>query len=108
MVPIMRMAAALAILAGMALPAGARERACGWYVILGCSPEAYEAEKVLEEVRGIVLPGSSGTHIVETVDYPNFNPGLFCVVDGPFGSEIRAGNVHWPDMVPEAYVKRGC
>lgn len=108
MVPVIRTVVALAALAGMALPASAGERQCGWYVILGCSTDAYEAEKMLEEVRGVVLPGSAGTHVVETGDYPNFNPGLFCVVDGPFESQARAENVHWTDMVPEAYVKRGC
>ncbi len=96
------------VLAGLVSPAGAQERQCGWYVILGCSPDAYGAEKTLESVRGVVLPGSAGAHVVETDAYPDFNPGLFCVVDGPFESQAQGENVHWPDMVPGAYVKRGC
>lgn len=101
-------ALALLWLAGMAPVASAGERQCGWYAVLGCSRDAYAAERILEGVRGIVLPGSAGTHVVETSDYPGFNPGLFCVVDGPFESQAEAENVHWQDMVPNAYVKRGC
>ncbi|MCB1418469.1 MAG: hypothetical protein KDJ74_05485 [Notoacmeibacter sp.] len=89
-------------------PAEAQDRLCGWYVVLGCTRDEYKSERLLEKVRGIVLPGSAGTQKIESSDYPNFNPGFFCVVDGPFDSQIRAENVHWGDVVPKAYVKQGC
>ncbi len=92
----------------LAAPAQAQDRLCGWYVVLGCERDEYQAERLLEKVRGVVLPGSAGTQKIESSDYPNFNPGLFCIVDGPFDSQVRAENVHWNDMVPKAYVKQGC
>lgn len=102
------LAALILLLPAVCGPAKAQDRLCGWYVVLGCERDEYKAERLLEKVRGIVLPGSAGTQKIESSDYPNFNPGFFCVVDGPFESEVRADNVHWNDMVPKAYVKQGC
>lgn len=58
-------------------PAGSYEvaQACGWYAIFQCAKNP-----------GVGGPG----RLIYTSDYPNFRPGWYCRVMGPFGDRGRA------------------
>lgn len=60
-----------------AKPVGSYEvaQACGWYAIFECAKNP--------RVGG---PG----RLIDTSDYPNFRPGWYCRVMGPFGSRGQA------------------
>jgi hypothetical protein len=73
-------------------PAGSFEmaQACGWYAIFQCAKSS--------RVGG---PG----RLIWTSDYPNFRPGWWCRVMGPYGSRGEA-----VDAADEygGYAKRAC
>ena len=49
--------------------------ACGWYAIFQCA-----------RTSNVGGPG----RVIRTSDFPNFNPGWFCRVTGPFSSQGQA------------------
>jgi len=60
-----------------AKPAGSYDVAqeCGWYAIFQCAKS-----------RRVGGPG----RVIWTSDFPNFRPGWFCRVMGPFSSRVQA------------------
>jgi hypothetical protein len=58
-------------------PAGSYDLAqeCGWYAIFQCAKS-----------RRVGGPG----RVIWTSDFPNFRPGWFCRVMGPFSSRVQA------------------
>jgi hypothetical protein len=82
------------------LPEGSYQVAanfCGWYAIFECSRSR----------GGIPGPG----RVINTNNYPNFAPGYFCRVVGPFDTRIEALNSSERGKVyngGRGYVKRGC
>ena len=63
--------------AHVATPAGSYQvaQACGWYAIFSCARN-----------RGVTGPG----RVIDTSDYPNFQPGYYCRVMGPFHTRGEA------------------
>ena len=99
---------AASIAPSLAQQPGADPEGCGWYVILGCTSDASASFRILADLGGHKVGGGAGTHVLATDYISGFNPGYYCVADGPYGSEGAAGSVAWREAVPEAYVKRGC
>jgi hypothetical protein len=60
-----------------ARPAGSFEiaQACGWYAVFEC-----------DHSRSLGGPG----YVIWTSNYPNFRPGWYCKVMGPFDSQGEA------------------
>ena len=58
-------------------PAGSYQvaQACGWYAIFSCARN-----------RGVTGPGRT----IHTDNYPNFRPGYYCKVMGPFRTRGEA------------------
>lgn len=83
-------------------------KACGWYIILGCSKSRTDARRQLVDMGGPMVGGGAGSRVVNTSDLDGFNDGFYCVADGPYISQADAGSVAWVEAVPDAYVKRGC
>lgn len=81
---------------------------CGWYIILGCFTNANAAFEQLAGFGGHGIGGGAGTNVLDTRFVGNFNPGYFCIADGPYVSQDDASSVAWVEAVPDAYVKRGC
>jgi hypothetical protein len=70
---------------------------CGWYAIFQCARSP-------NKLGG---PGRS----INTNNYPNFTPGWFCRVMGPFGSRTEAQFTVNRSSVysgSQGYVKNGC
>ncbi|MEL6919651.1 MAG: hypothetical protein AAFO77_01310 [Pseudomonadota bacterium] len=90
---------------------GARDVAfagCGWYVVLGCSRSFNGGAQTMTRLGGPFAGGGAGLKVANTSEYPNFNNGWYCVVDGPYTSRSQAGSIAWTEAVPDAYVKSGC
>ena len=64
---------------------------CSWYAIFQCARQSY----------GLRGPG----YVIHTNDYPNFRPGFWCKVTGPYDQSWRAQQdaSRWG-----GYIKRGC
>lgn len=92
----------------MAQTPGKDGEGCGWYVILGCARDANAAFDQLSNLGGHGVGGGAGTHVLDTRYIGNFNPGYFCVADGPYINQSEASSVAWVEAVQDAYVKRGC
>ena len=88
--------------------AGTEPDGCGWDIIFGCTKDASASFRLLAELGGHKVGGGAGTHVLATDYISGFNPGYYCVADGPYVSEGDAGSVAWREAVQEAYVKRGC
>lgn len=73
-------------------------QACGWYAIVGCS----------RSWEGANREAPPGTYVVNTGDYPNFRPGWFCAVDGPYASQRQVPIGKWRQWRGDAYVKNAC
>ncbi len=96
--------AAATVLTGIAAfntaPAQASDGIAGdYFAIGGCFQSRSAANKRARRL---------GAEVVRTDDYPNFNPGWWCAVQGPF---IRDEAEYWksefrPNGVGDAYVKR--
>jgi len=104
--------AAVAMFAAMgpalAQTPGKDAEGCGWYVILGCARDANVAFDTLAKLGGHGVGGGAGANVLDTRFIGNFNPGYFCVADGPYISQSEASSVAWVEAVRDAYVKRGC
>ena len=87
---------------------GTEPDGCGWYIVLGCTKDANASFRILADLGGHKVGGGAGTQVLATEYISGFNPGYYCVADGPYVSEGDAGSVAWREAVPEAYVKRGC
>ena len=97
--------AAAAMLTGVAAidttSAKASDRIAGdYFAIGGCFQSRSAARKWARRL---------GAEVVRTDDYPNFNPGWWCAVQGPF---IRDEAEYWKsgfrrNSVGDAYVKGG-
>jgi len=76
-------------------------QSCPYYVVLGCFDSYSRAERRNAQIGG---------RIVDTSEVDGFNPGYYCIVDGPHNSRGRAESLResWLDTVPDAYVKAGC
>lgn len=81
---------------------------CGWYVVLGCGKRAGDQENKLYDLGGPNAGGGAGLSVISTNNYPNFRPGYYCVVDGPYETPDQAESIAWAEAVPDAYVKNGC
>ena len=75
--------------------------ACGYYVILGCFDRLNSANTKSYNIGGSVI---------DTSAVSGFNPGYYCVVDGPHSSKRTANQLRqsWRGTVRDAYVKHGC
>jgi hypothetical protein len=77
--------------ANVAKPEGSYQvaQACGWYAIFACARN-----------RGVTGPGRT----IYTSDYPNFRPGYYCKVMGPFsrGEAVSRANAYG------GYAKSAC
>lgn len=107
------MAIAAALLPSLSAPVRAQApgfdaEGCGWYIILGCSKIRTDARELLIDMGGPMVGGGAGSRVINTSDLDGFNPGFYCVADGPYLSQADAGSVAWVEAVPDAYVKRGC
>lgn len=94
--------------------AGAREassfkpmqfaQACGWYAIMHCGSA--------ESARGYQRRTGAGFIInTSSVNFPNFQPGFFCVVQGPAPRSdalILAQQWRTSGYSPTAYAKNAC
>ena len=97
--------AAATVMAGIAAfntaPAQASDGIAGdYFAIGGCFQSRSAANKRARQL---------GAEVVRTDDYPNFNPGWWCAVQGPF---IRDEANYWRSEfrrrgVGDAYVKSG-
>lgn len=106
---VVALAAGLAAMdAASAQEPGRDAEGCGWYVVLGCMKEEAPAARWLAELGGSVVGGGAGTYVVDTAKMKGFRAGFFCVMDGPYRSRGGAESVAWSEVVPDAYVKRGC
>lgn len=103
-------AAAVAALAGSAhaQQPGRDAEGCGWYVVLGCMKDEAAAARALADLGGSIVGGGAGTYVVDTSKVAGFRAGFYCVMDGPYASKDDAASVAWAEVVPDAYVKRGC
>ena len=101
---------AAAVMFGSVMPSQAAAAAdrCGWYVVLGCSRSHSGAERILTKLGGEGVGGSAGAHVVDNSGLPNFTPGWWCVVDGPYSRRENAEEIAWKEAVPDAYSKNGC
>ena len=52
--------------------------------------------------------GGAGSRVLNISHVEGFNPGFYCVADGPYLSKDDAGSVAWVEAVPDAYAKHGC
>jgi hypothetical protein len=78
-------------------------QACGWYSIMTCVTDPGAARRWSARYgTGYVIDTSSNA-------YPNFRPGFFCVVNGPFGrSQALQDADANRDIAPTAYAKSAC
>jgi len=81
---------------------------CGWFIVLNCGKSSKAAKAKLQELGGPVAGGGAGLKVILTEAYAGFRPGFVCVVDGPYESQDAATSVAWAEVVPDAYVKKGC
>lgn len=81
---------------------------CGWYIVLGCGSSFDGARSKLNDLGGPYAGGGAGLKVANTNEYPNFNNGFYCVVDGPYNSKGAAQSIAWTEAVRDAYVKSGC
>jgi hypothetical protein len=100
-------------MAGTSAPVAAQtpgydRNGCGWYIILGCSKNRSDANRILSRLGGAMAGGGAGSQVLNTSKVGGFRPGYFCVADGPYVSKGDASSVPWVEAVRDAYVKRGC
>ena len=91
-------------------PAGAQDKpivvaqACGWYAIMHCGSPGSARQYVSRTGAGRIINTSSDA-------YPNFQPGYFCVVQGPMdrGTALSiAASWRNAGYSPTAYAKNAC
>ena len=87
---------------------GTEPDGCGWYIVLGCTKDPAASFRILADLGGHKVGGGAGTQVLATDYISGFNPGYYCVADGPYRSEGDAGSVAWREAVQDAYVKKGC
>ena len=79
-------------------------QACGWYAIMHCGDA--------NSARGYQRRTGAGTIInTSSANFPNFQPGYFCVVQGPAPrSEALIIAQQWRQsgFAPTAYAKSAC
>lgn len=83
-------------------PSSRTAQVCGWYAMGGCFSTLRNAQQRADDVGG---------HVVNNDEVPNFTPGFFCVVRGPFDDRSEA--MHAQDQfyragVYDSYVKPSC
>lgn len=73
-------------------------QACGWYVISGCFRSWGPANN---------RAGKIGAYVVNTSDaaYPNFRPGWFCAVFGPYNKSTARSKSKY---IKPSYIKNAC
>lgn len=79
-------------------------QACGWYAIMHCGSAETARGYRSRTGAGFIINTSRG-------DYPNFQPGYFCVVQGPAPrSEALIIAQQWRNsgFSPSAYAKSAC
>ena len=79
-------------------------QACGWYAITHCSRSYSDARRFSRRNgSGRVIDTSSRR-------YPNFQPGYYCVADGPMGrgSAASAARTLRRQGFSDAYAKSAC
>ena len=78
---------------------------CGWYAVLGSLSTREAAIRHSERIGAY-----ESAAIVRNAELPNFTPGYFSVVFGPFASRGHALRqaARWRGAVPDAYAKAGC
>jgi hypothetical protein len=76
---------------------------CGWYAIYSCSRSRREAQRIADEFGGRVINTSRD-------EYPNFQPGYFCTVDGPMSRSeaMRTAARLRATVARDAYAKSAC
>ena len=79
-------------------------QACGWYAIMHCGNAASARNYANRTGAGRVINTTSNA-------YPNFQPGYYCVVQGPMdrGSALNTA-ASWRNagFSPTAYAKNAC
>jgi hypothetical protein len=79
-------------------------QACGWYAIMHCGSPASARQFVARTGAGRIINTSREA-------YPNFQPGYFCVVQGPMdrGTALSiAASWRSAGYSPTAYAKNAC
>lgn len=75
---------------------------CGWYVVMSC----HESDRAAREASG------NGFLAADTHDYPNLRgrrgEGRYCAVDGPWEAVNDVPIWSLKEVVPSAFIRRGC
>lgn len=81
---------------------------CGWFVIGTCSRSRRDAQRAADEEGG----GNGYVISTSSREYPNFRPGYYCVVEGPFDREGQAERAlsRWrrAGAPRSSYIKNAC
>ena len=73
-------------------------QACGWYVISGCYRKWSQANTRSQKIGAYVVNTSSAA-------YPNFRPGYFCAVFGPYDKSTARSKSRY---IKPSYIKNAC